>query len=136
MKDAGATLAICQWGFDDEANHLLLQKELPAVRWVGGPEIEVIHFGNLLIILVDTCPMMKTQVAKGDCSEALIATLFLLYPFHLSLSHPYSFLPSLSTLFLSLTLFPDCERGKACVALCAEIMRAEGIACYFQHSAL
>ena len=41
MKDAGATLAICQWGFDDEANHLLLQRQLPAVRWVGGPEIEV-----------------------------------------------------------------------------------------------
>jgi len=41
VKAAGATLAICQWGFDDEANHLLLQKELPAVRWVGGPEIEV-----------------------------------------------------------------------------------------------
>ncbi|KAF4522648.1 hypothetical protein B566_EDAN011047 [Ephemera danica] len=41
VKDAGATLAICQWGFDDEANHLLLQRELPAVRWVGGPEIEV-----------------------------------------------------------------------------------------------
>ncbi|OXU27840.1 hypothetical protein TSAR_001387 [Trichomalopsis sarcophagae] len=42
VKKAGATLAICQWGFDDEANHLLLQKELPAVRWVGGPEIELI----------------------------------------------------------------------------------------------
>lgn len=41
VKDAGATLAICQWGFDDEANHLLLQNNLPAVRWVGGPEIEV-----------------------------------------------------------------------------------------------
>lgn len=41
VKAAGATLAICQWGFDDEANHLLLQKQLPAVRWVGGPEIEV-----------------------------------------------------------------------------------------------
>jgi len=40
--DAGATLAICQWGFDDEANHLLLQRKLPAVRWVGGPEIELI----------------------------------------------------------------------------------------------
>jgi len=40
--DAGATLAICQWGFDDEANHLLLQRGLPAVRWVGGPEIELI----------------------------------------------------------------------------------------------
>lgn len=35
MKKAGATLAICQWGFDDEANHLLLQQQLPAVRWVS-----------------------------------------------------------------------------------------------------
>ncbi|EEB16385.1 Hsp60 protein, putative [Pediculus humanus corporis] len=42
VKDVGATLAICQWGFDDEANHLLLQNNLPAVRWVGGPEIELI----------------------------------------------------------------------------------------------
>lgn len=42
IKDAGTTIAICQWGFDDEANHLLLQNELPAVRWVGGPEIELI----------------------------------------------------------------------------------------------
>ena len=33
VKDAGANLAICQWGFDDEANHLLLQRELPAVRY-------------------------------------------------------------------------------------------------------
>lgn len=41
-KDAGATLVICQWGFDDEANHLLLHHELPAVRWVGGVEIELI----------------------------------------------------------------------------------------------
>ena len=41
MKSTGANLVICQWGFDDEANHLLLQRELPAVRWVGGPEIEV-----------------------------------------------------------------------------------------------
>ena len=44
VKDTGANLAICQWGFDDEANHLLLQNELPAVRWVGGPEIEVKRF--------------------------------------------------------------------------------------------
>merc|ERR1711997_340082 len=42
VKSAGANLAICQWGFDDEANHLLLQRDLPAVRWVGGPEIELI----------------------------------------------------------------------------------------------
>ncbi|XP_061419394.1 T-complex protein 1 subunit epsilon [Lethenteron reissneri] len=42
VKETGANLAICQWGFDDEANHLLLQNELPAVRWVGGHEIELI----------------------------------------------------------------------------------------------
>merc|ERR1712012_795832 len=42
VKDSGSNLVICQWGFDDEANHLLLQNELPAVRWVGGPEIELI----------------------------------------------------------------------------------------------
>lgn len=42
LKKAGANLVLCQWGFDDEANHLLLQNEVPAVRWVGGPEIELI----------------------------------------------------------------------------------------------
>jgi T-complex protein 1 subunit epsilon len=35
VKDSGANLVICQWGFDDEANHLLLQHGLAAVRWVG-----------------------------------------------------------------------------------------------------
>jgi len=40
IKNSGANLVICQWGFDDEANHHLLQQELPAVRWVGGVEIE------------------------------------------------------------------------------------------------
>jgi len=42
VKDSGANLVICQWGFDDEANHLLLQNHLPAVRWVGGVEMELI----------------------------------------------------------------------------------------------
>jgi len=41
-KKCGANLVICQWGFDDEANHLLLQHDLPAVRWVGGVELELI----------------------------------------------------------------------------------------------
>ncbi|KAG5236165.1 hypothetical protein OIU77_014902 [Salix suchowensis] len=41
-KGVGATLVICQWGFDDEANHLLMHRDLPAVRWVGGVELELI----------------------------------------------------------------------------------------------
>ncbi|KAL4678598.1 hypothetical protein H8957_007969 [Semnopithecus entellus] len=42
IKETGANLAICQLGFDDEANHLFLQNNFPVVRWVGGPEIELI----------------------------------------------------------------------------------------------
>jgi T-complex protein 1 subunit epsilon len=42
FQAAGATLVICQWGFDDEANHLLMHRNLPAVRWVGGVELELI----------------------------------------------------------------------------------------------
>lgn len=42
IKASGANLAICQWGFDDEATHLLYQSELPAIRWVGGVELELI----------------------------------------------------------------------------------------------
>lgn len=41
-KDSGASIVMCQWGFDDEANHLLLQQQLPAVRWVGGIDIELL----------------------------------------------------------------------------------------------
>jgi T-complex protein 1 subunit epsilon len=41
-KDSGANVVLCQWGFDDEANHLLMQHKLPAVRWVGGVEIELL----------------------------------------------------------------------------------------------
>jgi len=33
---------MCQWGFDDEANHLLLANDLPAIRWVGGVELELL----------------------------------------------------------------------------------------------
>jgi T-complex protein 1 subunit epsilon len=42
VQDSGANFVICQWGFDDEANHLLMQNKLPSVRWVGGTEIEQI----------------------------------------------------------------------------------------------
>jgi len=42
VKDSGCNLVICQWGFDDEANHLLMQHDLPAIRWVGGVEIELL----------------------------------------------------------------------------------------------
>lgn len=51
IKKVGANLVICQWGFDDEANSLLLANNLPAVRWVGGSDIESIAIatkGNIV----------------------------------------------------------------------------------------
>lgn len=42
LKKADVSLVICQWGFDDEANYLLLKNELPAVRWVMGGDIELV----------------------------------------------------------------------------------------------
>lgn len=41
-KASGAGVVMCQWGFDDEANHLLMHHDMPAVRWVGGVEIELL----------------------------------------------------------------------------------------------
>lgn len=65
VKDAGATLAICQWGFDDEANHLLLQNNLPAVRWVGGPEIEVSVSSVYLFLQFVMFFLMMTDNSRG-----------------------------------------------------------------------
>jgi T-complex protein 1 subunit epsilon len=42
LKRSNCNIVLCQWGFEDEANHLLLQNKLPAVRWVGGVDIELI----------------------------------------------------------------------------------------------
>ncbi|KAL7665226.1 T-complex protein 1 subunit epsilon [[Candida] zeylanoides] len=42
VKDSGANVVACQWGFDDEANHLLLANGLQAIRWVGGSELELL----------------------------------------------------------------------------------------------
>lgn len=41
VKASGANLVLCQWGFDDEANHLLQQNKLNAVRWCGAVELEL-----------------------------------------------------------------------------------------------
>merc|ERR1711881_330995 len=65
VKDAGANLAICQWGFDDEANHLLLQNELPAVRWVGGPEIELIAIATGGRIVPRFCELSKEKLGTS-----------------------------------------------------------------------
>lgn len=81
VKDAGATLAVCQWGFDDEANHLLLQHNLPAIRWVGGSEIELVAVataGRIVARFADLAPAKLghagkvREVALGTTKDRLI----------------------------------------------------------------
>jgi T-complex protein 1 subunit epsilon len=94
-KDAGANLVICQWGFDDEANYLLFRNELPAVRWVGGVELELIaiatggrivpRFEELTPEKLGTCGTVR-EVGFGttkdrmifieDCPNSKAVTLF------------------------------------------------------------
>nr|WCZ58577.1 T-complex protein 1 subunit epsilon [Andalucia godoyi] len=42
IAESGANLVLCQWGFDDEANSMLYKRNLPAIRWVGGVELELV----------------------------------------------------------------------------------------------
>eukprot|EP00958_Prasinococcus_capsulatus_P016401 scaffold1809_cov386-Prasinococcus_capsulatus_cf.AAC.30 len=66
-KDSGASLVICQWGFDDEANHLLLQQELPAVRWVGGVELELIAIATGGRIVPRFQELDSAKLGKAAC---------------------------------------------------------------------
>ncbi|EPY21501.1 T-complex protein 1 subunit epsilon [Strigomonas culicis] len=96
VKDSGADLVICQWGFDDEANYLLYRSELPAVRWVGGVELEMIaiatggrivpRFEELSSDKLGTCGIVR-EVGFGttkdrmifveDCPHSNAVTLFI-----------------------------------------------------------
>ncbi|SCV02141.1 LANO_0F15500g1_1 [Lachancea nothofagi CBS 11611] len=96
VKNAGADVAICQWGFDDEANHLLLQNNLPAIRWVGGQELELIaiatkgrivpRFQDLSPEKLGTCGKIREiefgttkdrMLVIEECSNSKTATCFI-----------------------------------------------------------
>jgi len=94
--NSGATCVMCQWGFDDEANHLLYQKNLPAVRWVGGVELELLaiatgarivpRFSELSEDKLGTCGKIRTlefgttkerMLVIEDCPHSNAVTIFL-----------------------------------------------------------
>lgn len=93
---SGATCVMCQWGFDDEANHLLYQKGLPAVRWVGGVELELLaiatgsricpRFEELNEDKLGKCGSIRTlefgttkdvMLVVEDCPNSNAVTIFL-----------------------------------------------------------
>mmetsp|Transcript_7578 Transcript_7578/g.46609 ORF Transcript_7578/g.46609 Transcript_7578/m.46609 type:complete len:461 (+) Transcript_7578:364-1746(+) len=65
-KDSGANLVLCQWGFDDEANHQLYLEKLPAVRWVGGVEIELIAIASGARIIPRFEEITADKLGKAD----------------------------------------------------------------------
>lgn len=46
VKQSGTDVVLCQWGFDDEANHLLIKNNLNAVRWISGTDIELLAMSS------------------------------------------------------------------------------------------
>merc|ERR1719324_630973 len=96
VKDSGANLVICQWGFDDEANHLLMQNELPAIRWVGGVEIELLAIA---------------------CNARIVPRFSELAPEKLgSAGHVYE--ESFGTTKDRMIVFEDCPNSKAVTVFC------------------
>jgi len=80
-KDCGATLVICQWGFDDEANSMLMQQKLPAIRWVGGVELELLAIatgGRIVPRFTELTPEklgsagMVKEVSFGTTKERMV----------------------------------------------------------------
>jgi len=71
VKDSGANVVICQWGFDDEANHLLTQNDLPAVRWVGGVEIELLAIATDGRIIPRFEEITPAKLGKAGCIKEI-----------------------------------------------------------------
>lgn len=67
VKNSKADVVICQWGFDDEANHLLYQNKLPAIRWVGGAELEQIAIATNAKIVARFEDLSESKL--GSCSK-------------------------------------------------------------------
>jgi len=70
-KDSGANVVLCQWGFDDEANHLLMQNALPSVRWVGGLEIELIAIATGARIVPRFEEITPEKLGKAGCVKEM-----------------------------------------------------------------
>ncbi|KAL8438297.1 hypothetical protein ACSSS7_000274 [Eimeria intestinalis] len=67
VKASGANFVICQWGFDDEANHLFLAEGVPAVRWVGGVELELIAIASNGRIVPRVEELNSSKLGKAGC---------------------------------------------------------------------
>eukprot|EP00747_Dinoflagellata_sp_TGD_P123375 gnl/TRDRNA2_/TRDRNA2_173807_c0_seq1.p1 gnl/TRDRNA2_/TRDRNA2_173807_c0~~gnl/TRDRNA2_/TRDRNA2_173807_c0_seq1.p1 ORF type:complete len:550 (+),score=-19.43 gnl/TRDRNA2_/TRDRNA2_173807_c0_seq1:209-1651(+) len=70
-KDVGANCIICQWGFDDEANHLLMKNDLSALRWVGGTDLELIAMATGACIVSRFQELTKKKLGNANIFSEL-----------------------------------------------------------------
>eukprot|EP00163_Fabomonas_tropica_P006537 TRINITY_DN1609_c0_g1_i2.p1 TRINITY_DN1609_c0_g1~~TRINITY_DN1609_c0_g1_i2.p1 ORF type:complete len:485 (+),score=176.82 TRINITY_DN1609_c0_g1_i2:171-1625(+) len=74
-KDSGANMIVCQWGFDDEANHLLMQNKLPAIRWLGGVELELLAMATGARIVPRFSELSEDKLGRaGSIKEVTFGT--------------------------------------------------------------
>lgn len=74
IKESGANVVLCQWGFDDEANSLLMQAGISAVRWVGAQELEMvaIHTGaHIVSRFEDLSPSLLGEATVIEKDETI-----------------------------------------------------------------
>eukprot|EP00477_Mikrocytos_mackini_P001054 GAHX01001131.1.p2 GENE.GAHX01001131.1~~GAHX01001131.1.p2 ORF type:complete len:547 (-),score=127.77 GAHX01001131.1:2192-3832(-) len=79
IKEAGVSLVLCQWGFDEEAGYLLTKHGISAVTWVGGKELEMLSMSTGAEIIssmndivnarLGTCSMVE-EVSLMDLNES------------------------------------------------------------------
>lgn len=74
---------ICQWGFEDEANHLLMHHNLPAIRWVGGVEIELIAMATGARIV----PRFEVRHGVQCVGADMVSVLWITCQLHVCLLH-------------------------------------------------
>ena len=137
-KDAGATLVICQWGFDDEANHMLMHEKLPAIRWVGGVELELLaiatggrivpRFQELTPEKLGAAGVVVSWAPDGDASRAVHAHVpaFPVTPVSLVGAGDAFVGGTVAALARGLAALDAAARGAACASLaCAPPSDAE-----------
>lgn len=74
LKKVKADIVLCQWGFDDEANSLLMEHGLPAIRWVGGHEIEQIAVHTNANIIARFEDLKESDLGLANIKETKIGT--------------------------------------------------------------
>lgn len=74
LKGCKVDVVLCQWGFDDEANSMLMENGIMAVRWVGGNDLGLIahHINGSIIARFED--LREEYLGFGSIKEESLGT--------------------------------------------------------------